>query len=229
MLNLAHHWTNEMSWLEAVDGYCERLGPSYWAEPVNAVTNLAFLIAALIMWRRSADLPMARFMAGIVAVIGVGSYLFHTHANRLTGVMDTTPILVFILLYVFAASRDFLALQPWLAGLIALAFVPYAAATVPLWAMIPGLGSSVGYMPVPVLLFVYAGLLRNRATSTARGLVLAAVILLVSLTARTLDEPMCGAIPVGLHFIWHLLNAVLLGWMIEVYRRHMLAAKGQRG
>jgi hypothetical protein len=29
--------------------------------------------------------------------------------------------------------------------------------------------------------------------------------------------------PLGTHFGWHLLNAVMLGWMIEVYRRHMLA------
>jgi uncharacterized membrane protein (GlpM family) len=230
MLNVADHWTNEMGWLAAVDGYCERLGSGYWAEPVNAITNMAFLIAALIMWRRGADLPMARFMAAIVAVIGVGSYLFHTHANRLTGVMDVTPILAFILLYVFAASRDFLGLRPWVAGLVALAFVPYAAATVPLWSMMfPGLGSSAGYMPVPVLLFAYAWLLRKHAPDTARGLVLGAAILLVSLTARTLDEPLCDRIPVGLHFIWHILNAVMLGWMIEVYRRHMLAGKGQRG
>ncbi len=29
---------------------------------------------------------------------------------------------------------------------------PGAAATVPLWSMIPGVGSSAGYMPVPVLI-----------------------------------------------------------------------------
>lgn len=229
MLNVADHWTNEMGWLSAVDGYCERLGPGYWAEPVNAATNLAFIIAALIMWWRGADLPMARFMAAVLATIGVGSYLFHTHANRLTGMMDVAPILAFILLYVFVASRDFLGLKPWVAALITVAFVPYAAATVPLWAMIPDLGSSAGYMPVPVLLFAYAWLLRRRAPDTAKGLVLGAAILLLSLTARTLDGPLCDRFPRGLHFIWHILNAIMLGWMIEVYRRHMLAAKGQRG
>jgi hypothetical protein len=229
MFSLVHHWANEMGWLEAVDAYCERLGPGYWAEPANALTNLAFLLAALIAWRRNADLPMARLMAGVVGVIAVGSYLFHTHANRLTGAMDTTPILAFILLYIFAASRDFLGLQPWLAGVIAAAFVPYATVTVPLWAMIPALGTSAGYMTVPVLLFACAWLLRRRAPYTAMGLVLGAVILLVSLTARALDLPLCDRMPVGLHFVWHILNAVMLGTMIEVYRRHMLAARGRRG
>ncbi len=209
-----------MAWLEAVDGYCERLTPGYWAEPVNAVTNMAFLVAAALMWRRTEGLPLARVMVLVLAAIGVGSYLFHTHANRATGVMDVIPIVLFILLYIFAASRDFLGLAPWQAGLATLAFLPYAAATVPLWAMIPGLGSSAGYAPVPVLILFYAWLLRTRAPATARGLATGAGLLVLSLVFRTLDEPLCGVWPVGTHFLWHLLNAVMLGWMINVYVRH---------
>ena len=209
-----------MAWLDAVDGYCERLTPGYWAEPVNAVTNLAFVVAAAVMWRRTAGLPLARAMVLVLAVIGVGSYLFHTHANRVTGVMDVIPIVAFILLYVFAASRDFLRLTPWRAGLATVAFLPYAAATVPLWSMVPGLGSSAGYAPVPVLILVYAWLLRRRAPATAQGLAAGAGLLVLSLVFRTLDEPLCAVWPMGTHFLWHLLNAVMLGWMINVYVRH---------
>jgi uncharacterized membrane protein (GlpM family) len=209
-----------MGWFDAVDGYCERLGPGFWAEPVNAVTNGAFLIAAGVMWARARGQPMAQAMVAFLAAIGVGSWLFHTHANRLTGLMDVLPILTFILLYVFAASRDFLGLKPWQAGLCTLAFIPYAAATVPLWALVPGLGSSAGYAPVPVLILAYAVLLRQRAPATARGLAIGAGILILSLTFRTLDGPLCGVVPLGTHFLWHILNAVMLGWMIEVWLRH---------
>ncbi len=212
-----------MGWLTAIDAYCERLGPGYWAEPFNAVTNLVFLFAAVVMWRRTAGLPLARALVGVLAVIGVGSFLFHTHANRLTSVMDVAPIAGFILLFVFAASRDLLGLASWQAGLSALAFLPYAAVTVPVWAMVPGLGSSAGYAPVPVLILLYAWLLRRSAPDTAKGLAIGVGVLVVSLTFRTLDAPLCAANPVGLHFIWHLLNGVMLGWMIEVYRRHVLA------
>lgn len=212
-----------MGWLTAVDGYCERLGPGYWAEPVNALTNLAFLLAAAVMWRRVLGFPLARAMVLVLAAIGIGSYLFHTHANRLTGVMDVVPIAGFILLYVFAASRDLLGMKPWQAGVSVVAFLPYAALTVPLWAMLPGLGSSAGYAPVPVLMLLYAGLLRRSAPGTARGLAVGAALLVLSLSFRTLDGPLCTVNPLGLHFVWHLLNAVMLGWMIEVYRRHRLA------
>ena len=215
-----------MGWNTAVDGYCERLGPDYWAEPVNAVTNAAFLIAAAVVWPRVRGMPMGRALAVVLAAIGLGSYLFHTHATRLTGLMDVLPILCFILLYLFAASRDFLGLSPLRAGLATAAFLPYAAATVPLWSMVPGLGSSAGYMPVPVLILFYAWLLRARAPATARGLALGAGLLLLSLAFRTLDGPLCDQVPVGTHFLWHILNGIMLGWMIEVWRRHMLATGG---
>lgn len=215
-----------MDWLAAVDGYCERIGPGYWAEPANALTNLAFVLAAVVMWRRAVGL--GRAMCVVLGIIGVGSFLFHTLANRITGIADVLPILAFILLYVFAASRDMLGLKAWQAGLGTLAFVPYAAATVPLWQMVPGLGSSAGYAPVPVLILFYAWLMRGQP-ATARGLAIGAGLLVVSLAFRTVDGPVCAVWPLGTHFIWHLLNAVMLGWMIEVHRRHRLAGGRARG
>ncbi len=214
-----------MDWLAAVDGYCERMDASYWAEPVNAVTNAAFVIAAIIMWRRSGQVALARAMCGVLALIGVGSFLFHTHANRLTAMMDVTPILAFILLYVFAASRDMLGLKGWQAGLATLAFLPYAAAGAYLFGQVPGLGGSAAYAPVPVLILFYAWAMRAHL-ATSRGLAAGAAVLVLSLTFRTLDGPVCTALPLGTHFLWHILNALMLGWMIEVYRRHRLAAAG---
>ena len=211
-----------MGWLDPVDAYCERTGPDYWSEPVNALTNLAFILAALIMAGRlrGPGMAMGRVLAGVLFVIGLGSWLFHTHANRLTGLLDVLPILVFILLYVFAATRDFLSARPWVAALVTAGFLPYAALTVPLFSMVPGLGSSAGYAPVPLLILLYALLLRHRLPRVARGLAVGAGVLILSLTFRTLDQASCAILPMGTHFLWHILNAVMLAWMIEVWRRH---------
>ena len=70
-----------MEWTRYVDGYCERMGPEYWAEPINAITNLAFVLAALVMWRRARGVPLARALCVVLGLIGIGSYLFHTHAQ----------------------------------------------------------------------------------------------------------------------------------------------------
>jgi hypothetical protein len=213
-----------VDWLESVDGYCERTGPEYWSEPVNALTNIAFLIAAAVMWPRVRGMVTGQVLCAILAAIGVGSWLFHTHANPLTGVMDVTPIVAFILAYVFVATRDFLGQPGWAAGLAAAAFVPYAAAVTPLFRALPFFGVSAFYWPVPVLILAYAWLLRARAPATARGLAGGAGILVVSLAFRTADMAVCGAFPLGTHFLWHILNGVMLGWMIEVWRRHRVAS-----
>ncbi|WP_299687944.1 ceramidase domain-containing protein [uncultured Tateyamaria sp.] len=211
-----------MDLLREIDGYCERLGPAYWAEPVNAVTNAAFVLVAIWMWRRSARVPLARALAAVLFVIGLGSYLFHTHAQVWAAIADVVPIALFILLYLFAVNRDVWGMPLWAALLGVVLFLPYAALTVPLWQNMPIFGVSAGYMPVPTLILIYAVLLQRRAPQVARGFAIGAAILLVSLLARSLDETLCAAWPLGTHFAWHILNGIMLGWMIEVYRRHAL-------
>ncbi|MEM1066741.1 MAG: ceramidase domain-containing protein [Pseudomonadota bacterium] len=209
-----------MEWTRYIDGYCERTDPSYWAEPVNAVTNAAFVIAALIMWHRGAGLPLARALAIVLGAIGIGSYLFHTHAQVWSAIADVVPIVVFILLYLFVANRIYWRMPLWLALLGTAAFIPYAAALAPAFDALPFFTVSSFYWPVPLLILIYAFLLRTRMPATAQGLAIGAGILIVSLIARSVDEMLCSAIPLGTHFLWHILNGVMLGWMIEVYVRH---------
>ncbi len=212
-----------MDWFQEIDGYCERLSPDYWAEPINAVTNAAFIVAAFIMWRRvrGQGMPLAVILVVILAAIGVGSYLFHTHAQVWAALADVAPILLYILVYIYAINRDVWQMRPLFAGVATAMFVPYAAATVPIFQLVPGLGGSAAYAPVPLLILIYAFLLRRRFPKTAAGLASGAAILIASITFRALDAPICVQFETGTHFMWHILNAIMLGWMIEVYRRHM--------
>ena len=204
--------------------YCERTDLAYWSEPVNAVTNAAFLIAAAVMaWRlRGARLPLAWALVAVLAAIGVGSFLWHTHATGWAGLLDVLPILGFILIYIFAATRDFLGLRWWAAAGAVLLFFPYAALVAAgLSRLIPGIGANAAYASVALLILAYGLWLLPRSPATGRGLLLGAGILAVSLTFRALDGPLCEVFPLGTHFLWHILNGLMLGWMIEVYRRHM--------
>jgi hypothetical protein len=210
-----------MNWTRSIDAYCERTDPAYWSEPVNAVTNLAFLVAAFILWRRCAGLTAGRALAAILFAIGLGSYLFHTHATPWAAMLDTTPILVFTLVYIFLANRDFWGWPLWLSALGMAAYIPYTMAVTPVFEALPFFTISSFYWPLPLLIFAYAALLRTRAPATARNLAIGAAILCLSLTARSLDEPLCTALPLGTHFLWHILNALMLGWMIETWRRHV--------
>jgi hypothetical protein len=211
-----------MDWTETVDAYCERLAPGLWAEPLNALSNAAFLLAALVMWARlrGHDLPPGRALCAALAAIGITSGLWHVLAVAWAGALDVLSILVFILIYLYAANRAFWGLSVPLSLLGVGLFFPWTAALVPLLSGLPLLGASAGYLPVLLLIALYALLLRARAPDTARGLAIGAAILLVSLILRSLDEPLCAGWPSGTHVYWHLLNGLMLGWMIEVYRRH---------
>ena len=79
------------------------------------------------------------------------------------------------------------------------------------------------------MIAVYGVLLCNRYPETAKGLLVGSGMLTLSLTFRSVDEMVCRAMPLGTHFMWHILNGVMLGWMIEVYRRHRLAADAAGG
>jgi hypothetical protein len=208
-----------MDWFRHVNGYCERTDPTYWSEPVNAISNVAFLIAALYGWRlatRSGDRG-GQWLAVVLFVIGIGSYLFHTHAQMWAMLTDTLPILIFILSYVFLATTRFFAL-PWWAGALAVAiYFPYSRAVSSLLEPVVGsLNGSLSYVPVPILIAFYAALLWRRRPQTARGLLIGVAILASSLFFRTIDEAVCAGFPLGTHFLWHLLNGVMLGWMIRV-------------
>ena len=214
-----------MHWTRPIDAYCERLSPAFWAEPVNAVTNLGFILAALILWRRSAGQPLAQVLSAILCVIGIGSFLFHTQAVAWAAIADTAPIGGFILLYLFAINLQVCRWPLWAAALGTAAFIPYAIALTSVFAALPFTAISAVYWPVPLLILLYAAVLWVKVPATARGLASGAAILILSLIFRSLDQSLCPVWPIGTHFLWHLLNALMLGWMIEVYCRHRRAGQ----
>lgn len=210
-----------MDWTRAVNAYCERTDAAFWSEPVNAITNAAFLIAAVLVWPMTRGDPGARALAVVLGVIGIGSFLFHTFAQVWAGLADVLPILAFILLYTGLATRRFLGAPVWAALLAAALYVPFSSVVSGLVERAVGsLNGSASYLPVVVLIGAYALALARRAPETARGLAIGVAILALSLTFRTIDSRVCGAFPLGTHFLWHVLNAVMLGWMIRVYVRH---------
>ena len=81
-----------MNWLEAVDGYCERVDASVWSEPLNATTNITFLIASVWILRKDGLNGLSRTLAYLLGAIGCASFLFHTLAQAWTGALDVVFI-----------------------------------------------------------------------------------------------------------------------------------------
>ena len=214
-----------MNWTEQFDGYCERVDFAYWSEPINALTNIAFIVAALIMATRTrGDIP-AQILCLILFAIGIGSYLFHTHATAWAALMDVAPIGAYILLYLFLVNRHIVGWPLWASLLGTALFLPYAGIMVPLLNLNAFLSISNFYWTVPILLILYAIALHRRHPKTACGFLTGAAILITSITLRWLDLRLCVAFPLGTHFLWHILNGLMLGYMIHVYHAHVLAGR----
>ena len=212
-----------MNWFEAVDGYCERLDASFWSEPLNAITNIFFLVAAMWVLRRESLNGMARILAFILGMIGVASFLFHSFAQTWAGTVDVLFILCFTIFYLFAATKDFLGAPKSIAILISIGFLPFSIVVDWLTSPLTFLGSTRIYIPILILVIFFSILIYTRIPTVSRGLTLGALILMASMLARVVDVPLCQAIPIGTHFLWHVMNAVMLAWMIEVYRRHIIS------
>ena len=212
-----------MDLFKPIDIYCERFDIGIWAEPINAVTNVAFILASIVMWLRCKNLVEGRILCFLLFLIGCGSFLFHTFAQTWAAILDVTAILIFILTYLFVANRRFFARSKMVSLIGVILFFPYHLLLTSILSNIQFFGSSVQYIPVAILIFIYSGLLRKSEPNLSRGLFIGASILCLSIIFRTIDEPFCSILSVGTHFVWHILNAIMLSWMIEILRRHMLA------
>lgn len=195
-----------------IDIYCERTAQGFWNEPLNALTNAAFLLAAFCAYRlarRDGALDTGiGFLIAVMAAIGIGSFLFHTLATGWAQLADVIPILIFQIGFIYLYGRQVIGL-PRVGGLGLLGGFLVA---VYLFGQLPPywLNGSVGYGPA-FLFLGGLGAYHYVAGKKERFVLLAATgVFALSLTFRTFDAAWCGAIPFGVHFLWHMLNGAVL-------------------
>jgi hypothetical protein len=193
-----------VNWNGYVDAYCERVGPGLWGEPLNSLSNLAFLIAAIAVWRLARGDRTGRLLAVLIGLVFAASTTFHLLATRWSAVADSLFILVFVLCYAVVFPRIFFGIGAKLAWLAAPAFLALTGVTALL-------GGGL-YLSALIGLFVFAALLGFSRDNRIfwPHYVIAGSIFALSLSLRTIDQPVCDFVPTGTHFLWHLLNAVVL-------------------
>jgi hypothetical protein len=209
-----------MNWLEPIRNYCERTSDLLWSEPLNAITNLSFLIAAWLLWKRykasaTHDRPLA-IMITLVAIVGIGSSLFHTFANRLTMLADVIPIALFTFFYLWHALRSLVGVSIYCTIGLLLVFVGLAVEM----SHLPGeyrFNGSADYFPCLGALLAIGISLFIRGHAAAKYLLAAALCFMASLTFRSVDFAICESLPVGTHFLWHSINGVMLYLLVSAF------------
>ncbi len=199
-----------------VDLYCERIGPELWAEPINALTNLAFIFSAWAIWQLAARLK--RLSLGIwvliilTATIGIGSGLFHTFATNWARWLDIIPILLFQLVYLWLYTDKIINLNSnSTTGLLVLYVVAaYVGRQFP-----QVLNGSLIYAPA-FLMLVGLGSYHYLNRKKERFILLISLgVLMLSLFFRSIDSAICPYISIGTHFLWHLFNGLLTYMLVR--------------
>jgi Ceramidase len=216
--------------------YCERgRGEALLAEPFNAASNAAFLLAALValllLLRRPKEMRSGDhfLLIALVFLIGLGSLAFHLLADRASLLADVVPIDVFLLVYLGFALNRFLGVPPGWTVLTLIGFGAIVFLTMQLKCWSGGIGfpgaevtgaseclnGSLVYLPALLAMAVVGGLLAERRHPAAPFILWAALIFAISVTFRSLDLALCDAYEIqgrkiGTHFVWHLLNGLAL-------------------
>ena len=197
-----------------LDHYCERIAPGLWGEPLNLVSNLAFIIAAVVVWRiylRQRNKTTDRFwdiklLIALFFAIGIGSGLWHIFATSWSLKADTIPILLFINLYLLSCLFRVFSLSV-VAGISI--FTAYHIVNISIQSTLPAdfLNGSIFYLPTWLFLLGITFFVWQLKLAGHHYYINTLILFSIALVFRTIDQSICDTIATGTHFIWHLLVA----------------------
>ena len=211
--------------------YCERIGSGPFGEPLNALSNLAFVIAAVYAARRVRTLPDPgygiRLLPWLLFLVASGSMLYHTYRSPLTYLLDVLPLAAFL---VFSVSL-FLRKIRVNAARAVLAGAAFLGIQVALLILVPNdfLNGSTPYLVAFVFFPPMLSLTSRRYHDLVWNLALIAGLFTLALVFRTVDLSLCPWLPMGTHFLWHLTAAAAAYYVVRLIASIELIDHGSQG
>lgn len=196
-----------------IDHYCERTAQGLLNEPINALTNLFFVVAAVCFWRHAQKLSRGSIglgnsvLAVLMVCIAIGSTVFHTFATPFAQSLDVLPIMTLQLVWLWLYLKRIMRVRPAARFVLTLGYLFLSVVFSMLPDPTPG---SMGYLG-PLLVITLLGIYhKDHAPREPQLLYMMAGLFFVSLIFRSVDLASCQFVPFGTHFVWHILNAIVL-------------------
>lgn len=207
--------------MTSIDLYCERIDSGLLSEPLNAATNVAFIVAGLLLVKKSVTLDsQQRGLIALLFIIGIGSFLFHTFATSWARLLDVVPIIIFQILFIWVYLRTSVQCslrKSW----FLIAF--YLCITLYLRRYSDFSNGSFTYIPSLIVLIIFAFYHYHYLAFRDNKLIYASIIFGFSLFLRTIDNEICNQLRIGTHFMWHILNSITMYLCVSTIlstRRH---------
>jgi hypothetical protein len=177
-------------------------------QPLNTWSNLAYVFVGFLVWRRPLR-PTALLFTASLALLGVGSFLFHATVTREMQWLDmagTYAALVAVIARGVAVAYAISEKLVVALALVADALLAIFKWAISAWVVLPLLMAAAA---VPIARWVMRGHRSGRAA------LLPALLFVAALAARQLDVAHVGCEPASLvyqgHALWHLFTAASLG------------------
>ncbi|MDP9249385.1 MAG: ceramidase, partial [bacterium] len=196
--------------------YCESLIGNILSQPLNAISNVAYFVAAFIAYRylRQQKATKLFILPALLGVIGIGSAWWHIANSYVGDMLDTYSIALFAsvvtIIFLTKITKSKVVVT---AFFVVLLFLVFLAETLAVWN---------GSLPYVVLLggFLITGIFyKKKFPSTKLIFLSASLTFLAAITVRSVDIILCPYIPTGTHFLWHILVATL-GYQIILLIAH---------
>ena len=208
-------------------GICERHALGFMAEPLNVLSSFAFIAVAIQIYRyykKEEDLERKwiwdiHALTFITFMIGMNSVIFHAFPTPTTELMDTLAIVLFIMIYFWSVLFRIGRCNLFQASICFIAFLGFSHILVHQFPR--ALNDSIGYLSSMIALIMIAVHLHLKARPSSQYFMLAAITGVCSLFCRAIDKAICPMLPVGSHFVWHVLNATLLYILLKQLIRNV--------
>ena len=185
--------------------YCERTSIYAFAEPINTISNLAFILCGLyLIFKKDMKLNIFPYL---IIFIGIGSFLFHLLPTKTFSTLDIFSIILFVFSYNYVLNKNVLGKSP-IYSLLSSIFVIIASFYLGKLLLNTIIGSSSFYLGL--LIYMIFMMLLTKKNKNAKYFLFATLLFTASILIRSIDFYVCNYFKTGSHFIWHILNSIVL-------------------
>ncbi len=191
--------------------YCERgVSKELLAEPINALTNIAFPIAGFLGYKllkeKGIKSKELRALPWILSAVGFGSFLYHTARNSTTLIFDALPIYIFILYALFLTLNELF--KSRVRSVLVLSGFIGVVALLTMYVPREFMNGSIRHITaITFILFIGWIAVKKYGTPVVKPFAGVIGLYACAIFFRSIDAWICTWIPVGTHFLWHVLSA----------------------
>ncbi len=190
--------------------YCEQGLINRLFEPFNSLSNLFFVLSAILLFlyfqkKKVTDFKSKLFI-GLILAIGLGSLIWHIVPTEVTFFLDVIPIAFFLIIYLFFLLQRIVKQRRIAMFIMAV----YLLVVVLGFIIFPVPFSSYGGIYIATLLLLGGTVITayfKNVLFKQTGIIF--VLFLLAFIIRQLDLTLCSLFPFGTHFVWHMINAFI--------------------